>query len=363
VDLDGIVRVARHAGLGERAALVEALAALTGDPGEIAAALRAHHLIRLVRSWVPEGELRARLPAQLCDALASQRAIGRASPERLLRAFDEVRRALEAAAVPVLLLKGLYFAERLYGGLDRRPQYDLDVLVHRAHLRRALRVLHELGFAPRKYDLHSRTVVRDDVSLDVHRGLRRAPAMRIDEDLAWATAIDARIGELAFRTLSDEYTLVFLAAGSLEDLGQGSARLKSLLDLYLLLRQVDCGTDWEGFFARRERERLLEITVNVFSLVAMLFEAAAELPGLDAALARRRELCVLGSRREALDLVAAARKAPASLAWFGRVYPGSLLHYLVWFWYGGFPANAREIGRLRSTLRIAFRGSRPPGSS
>jgi hypothetical protein len=133
------------------------------------------------------------------------------------------------------------------------------------------------------------------------------------------------------------------------------AKLKQLLDLYLLLRAVDPTLDWEAFFARRERENLLGVAVNVLALVATLFEAHGELPRLAAALERRRAACALATRDEALALVGAARKDVASLAWFGRVYPGSLLLHLLWFWAGGFPANLRNLGPawLGSMRRLA----------
>ena len=62
--------------------------------------------------------------------------------------------------IPALQLKGLIFAERLYGGLDRRPQYDIDVLVPRRRLRLASRILESSDTAATPHDLHSRTLVR-----------------------------------------------------------------------------------------------------------------------------------------------------------------------------------------------------------
>jgi hypothetical protein len=350
-----LAQVAKHAGLGDREALLDALAALDAPAEEAAERLRAHHLVRLVHSCVPDEALRARLPAALVDALASRRPIQRLPVATLLAAYDEVRAAFAAAGVPLLLLKGFVFAERLYGGLERRPQHDVDVLVRRRDRRRALGLLRGLGFERKAYDLHSRTVVRDGVAIDVHHALRRAPAFAIDEAELWATAIERPVGARRIATLSDEYTLVLLVLASFEDLGQGMAKLKQLLDLYLLLRAVDADFDWEAFFARRERENLGAVSVQVLGLVATLFEAGEELPRLVAALDRRQEPVTPASRQEVLALVGAPRKDVASLAWFGRVYPGSLWLHLLWFWAGGFPANLRNLGPawLGSMRRLA----------
>jgi hypothetical protein len=55
-----------------------------------------------------------------------------------------------------------------------------------------------------------------------------------------------------------------------------------------------------------------------------------------------------------LRLVGAPAKERANLAWFGRVYPGSLAHWLLWFWVFGFPENAGRLraGWVRSQLGV-----------
>src|SRR6185436_9088687 len=100
---------------------------------------------------------------------SAQRWIRRVPVESLLAAFEEMRGALQSAAIPLMLLKGFYFADRLYGGLDRRPQHDLDILVRRTDFRQALRVLAGLGFARKTTDLHSHTITRAAVHVDLHR--------------------------------------------------------------------------------------------------------------------------------------------------------------------------------------------------
>jgi len=357
---DAYVDVAKHAGLREADALLEALARLEGEPGEIADTLRRHHLIRLVRGVLPEERLRARLRPELVGALSTRRPVGRVPVGTLLRTFDEVRQALDAAGVPILVLKGFTFAERLYGGLERRPQHDVDVLVRPRDFRRATALLAGLGFARYDRDLHSLTVQRGAIQVDVHRHLRWAPAFAIDEDAVWGTAVAVPIDGIAVPTLSDEYAVVALVLAAFEDVGQGMAKLKQLLDLHLLLRELDAATDWAGFFTRRAGENLLGVAVNVLALVTTLFDADTELPRLSGALAPHRARTALVHRERVLALVSAPAKHPANLAWFARVYPGSLLHYLVWFWWGGFPANLRRLGPawLGEQLAVVYRSSR-----
>jgi hypothetical protein len=129
---------------------------------------------------------------------------------------------------------------------------------------------------------------------------------------------------------------------------------------------MDATADWETFFARRAAENLLGIAVNVLEVCVDLFEARPELPGLAAALERHRGLRVIAGRAAAIGLLAAPAKARENLVWFGRVYPGSLAHWLVWFWAFGFPGNLGRLGpgwlfAQARALAAAARARRRPG--
>jgi hypothetical protein len=337
--------IAKRIDLDETAALVDALAGLREDPELLRDTSCARRLVGSVRSALDEARGVDLTRPELLSSLASGRRTRRVPVEALLDSFDEVHRELALAEVPALLLKGLYFGQRLYGALDLRPQFDVDVLVQRPLLGRAVRVLRRCGFARTAYDLHSVTLVRHGVKVDLHRSLRSAPAYRLNEDEFWSRAREVVIAGRRVPTLSDEHTLVLLILSSFEDLGQGMLKLKQLLDLFLLLREVDGTSDWERFLARRERENLFAVSINLLALVLDAFEARDRLPRLDAALRPHSDRICHADREAALALIAAPRKASANLAWFARVYPGSMAHYLAWFWAGGFPDNLRQIGR------------------
>lgn len=340
--------------------VVAELAAMPASPPEVADALRRHHLVGLVLRAIADAGSGPTLPADLVDAIEALRPPPPVRPAVMLDAFDELAGALSEPGIPALQLKGLLFAERLYGGLDRRPQYDIDVLVPRRRLRAAADVLERLGYRKDSYDLHSRTLIRGSVKVDVHRTLRWAPAYRIDERAIWAAACVTGIDGRRIPTLSDDHTLLLLVLSIYEDAGQGTAKLKQLLDLLLLAADVDSTFDWAAFFDRRSDENVLGPTVNVLALVLDVFDAPEEAPRLAEALAQHRPSVRRARRAEALELVMAERKDPANLAWFRELYPGSFPLYLACFWAGGFPANLRDPRRppVRRVLSVAARGDR-----
>lgn len=354
----GYVAVAKQIAFGSPDAVVAALAGISGAPREVAAALRSHHLLGFVQRAVREANAVDRLAPELVSALAAERPIQPAAPETLLATFDEVRRSLARAGIAVLMLKGLHLAERLYGGIDRRPQFDVDVLVRRRDLRRAVAVLARSGFAPQAYDLHSRTVVRDGIKVDLHGALRWAPAYRLGGEGPWRRSQEVLIAGTPVPTLADEDTLVLLLLAAFEDLGQATANLRQALDVVLLLRDLDPAIDWHGFFASRARENLLAVSVNAIAVVLDAFAMRDAFSRLERELATHADRIVHPDREAALALLGAPPKAAESLRWFARVYPGSMLHYLAWFWASGFPANLRQIGRpwLAQTSGLVRRG-------
>jgi hypothetical protein len=364
-DVDPYVLVARLAVTRDRHGLAAALAALESPPAEILDTLGRHTLIRQVLMTLGDGEAFLQLPDGLREALDTWRQRRFPSTARLLTVYSSAAASLKRSGVPVLLLKGFHLGERLYGGVRERPQFDIDLLVRGRDFRRASRVLEDAGFERHGHDAHSRTLRFDGVKLDLHRSLVRAPVFRADERAWWQSAITARAGGLTFRTLSDEWALVQLLQAAYEDIGQGMARLRQLVDLFMLVRDLDPSFDWPAFIDARRRESFDEVTVNVLALLTALFGAAADWPRLSAALDQHAGLVRPESTRDARALVFAPRKDPANLRWFASLYPGSLTTYLLGFWFHGFPGNLAglSVSRLVSSIRLAarHRGSGTPG--
>ncbi len=370
--IEPCVRLARHAAFNERQSLVNSLADLgaalssttSTQVAELTATLRYHHIAPLIAASIKYVDAGSELDPNVRESI-ERACVRQPSEATLLRAFDEMQRALGAAAVEAVLLKGIHFARRLYGGYDRRPQYDLDVLVRAGDRARARRELARIGYTRSTYDLHSETFVRSPDAanaeaaskVDVHGWLRRAPAYRIDEQALWRGVRGVPLGSVNVLTLSDEYNLLLLGLSCFEDLGQGMAKIKQLLDTLLFLRDVDRAIDWDGFFERRATEGVASILAHVFALVVLLFDALEEVPCLRAALVARGSRAAVPTRALATALTSAPRKDPANFAWFARVYPGNVWVYLAWFWMAGFPENAKGLqpARLWGTVAAARR--------
>jgi hypothetical protein len=352
--------IARLAVLDEGPALLAVLDDLSPAPGELAVSLFRHQLGDLVVSAL--GPVPGAQPTilQLTEHLARLRKRPRVSSSDFLAAYAEVQRALTDAGIAVLLLKGAVLGARLYGGISRRPQTDLDVLVHRTDAGRARRTLVSLGYRRHARDRHSVTLVRGGIYVDLHSALRSAPAYRIDEVATWSAAHTEVIDGLAVRTLSDEDTLSLLAVSASEDVAFGMAKLRALCDVWLLARHLDAHTDWEAWLARRRGENLEAVAVNGLAFALLVLEREEDAPRLTEAIAKRG-LIVLSGRERALALLASPGASAATMAWFAEIYPGSRLRFTVNSFVAGLPATLRQVNlaRLRLEVDVLRQTTRP----
>ena len=131
---------------------------------------------------------------------------------------------LEAGGIAALPYKGPTLAVAAYGSLALRPFDDLDLLVPRARVRDAARLLLDDGYrpvyalAPAQEAAYFRTqceyiVERDDVRVELHwEVVPRYFSWPFDLDGLWARAGRTVIGGATLRTLSVEDLLLVLCA-------------------------------------------------------------------------------------------------------------------------------------------------------
>jgi hypothetical protein len=334
-----------------------------------AAALPAFLKAQNLREWFAPLAGSERGRRVLPDGLVAElEAIRHGQPlrvEALVGLCEEVQAVFRPAGIHGLFLKGLYLAQRFYGDLERRQQYDVDVLVRPPDLERAVASLAELGFdteteratvrfeeirtmAPRQAPGTITVRRADGLRLDLHVRTKSRWFHGIDERAHWAERRTVLVRGLELDTLSDEHTLVLLIASICADLRRGASRAKHFLDLYLVLRTFGSDFDWEAFLERRRREGLLKTSVNVLALFLTLWDCADELPELASALTRRRRRLEIHDAADAIALVSRPRRSLENLAWFRRLGSRTTLGYVYWSLVQDLP---HTLSRSAASLR------------
>ena len=146
-----------------------------------------------------EGEqaVTLQLPPQVADLLRQSYYSTLATNIQYYDVLGQVLERLQGAGMHVILLKGIYLADQVYGDLGLRPMDDLDLLVPEPELERAFGLLQAMGFqtdasVPAEIfatHRHAQPLKKDEVEIELHWTLTPSGrALPIDPHGLWAQA-------------------------------------------------------------------------------------------------------------------------------------------------------------------------------
>jgi hypothetical protein len=230
----------------------------------LAEAERLAPLLRAVLRSLP-------LPVPILDRLRAAWVAARRQHLSGLQQLSDVVLAFESEGVAVIPLKGPVLAEALYPDPGLRPFTDLDLLIRRDDLPRALAILTTLGYRhlgagrPLAHELAYAGAAAfvgpagsgGDLPLDLHwelvdhPGAGRGGAM--DPREIWERAVRVETGGRPMLSLCPEDLLIYLALHLA--LHHALAGLAWQLDLALFLRRYGAALDWDGVAERARRWR------------------------------------------------------------------------------------------------------------
>lgn len=188
-------------------------------------------------------------------------------------------RALEAAGIPTLVLKGAALAILHYADAGARPMEDVDVLVPRERVHEAMRVLRTGGFAPVVASpeatiglAHAETFAsRSGHAVDLHWWSLEAPSR--DDDF-WRNAVRMEIAGQPTRALAPADQLLHLCVHGLRT--HPTPPMRWVPDSLLVLRSSGGVVDWDALVAAA---RARAVTAHVGAGLTYLRETfAAPIP-------------------------------------------------------------------------------------
>lgn len=176
--------------------------------------------------------------------------------------LEKVLGRLDEAGVACLLLKGAALAQEVYGDPALRPMNDLDLLVHRADLGRALGVLAACGYTESRVEERPGVTLAFEselslgkpgvigIQIELHWRLLDAPfyQRRLPMAWFWETATPVQVGRTVAAGLGPEALLLYLCAHLvLHHRGQG---LRWWVDLAEVLHKQGRRLDWPELLRR-----------------------------------------------------------------------------------------------------------------
>jgi hypothetical protein len=207
-----------------------------------------------------------------------------------VRQLEEALCCLDAAGVPVIVLKGAALAQAVYGNVALRPMADLDLLVHERDVPAALDALARVGYErpgaelrPGYLSTYCNQVTVTKVGgggrpIEVHWHLigylyyQRAIGM----DWFWQTARPFRVGDTVGRMLGHEAQVLHLCGHLLQHGAGEEARLLWLHDLAEVIACYGERIDWDLVL---ERARAYDLVLPVrYALARVEGDWRAPLP-------------------------------------------------------------------------------------
>jgi hypothetical protein len=206
---------------------------------------------------------------------------------RSLAALARVGPAVLAAGVPVMALKGLDLATRVYGDMGSRPMGDIDLLVRPEHVAAMADALRAEGFranarvrqAP--HHLVFRSPLKGGLPVELHWALgpRIGQAERPDLlNALWEKPEEIEITGIRFLVPGRQHLLLFLCHHLEQHLFE--TPLTHIWDLGEVLDQAGDGFDWQRFWQECDRFRRRRGAQAAMFLAVNRLGIAAPLPTL-----------------------------------------------------------------------------------
>jgi hypothetical protein len=168
--------------------------------------------------------------------------------------LGQVLERLQDAGIRVLLLKGAYLAEQVYGDIGLRPMVDLDLLVPPEEFQRSLALLNAMGFTSERpfsdeadgaLHFHAPALTKEEVAIELHWDLVvRSSPVQIDLPGLWGRARPITLKKGQAWTLAPEDLLLYLCVHAAYG-HEFYAQLRSLVDIAEVVHHFTQAFDWD----------------------------------------------------------------------------------------------------------------------
>jgi hypothetical protein len=358
--------------MGEEGEVERAIRSDAVDWQEFQAFARYHQLSGYVYTLLQAMPLSTTLPPPVRSAFDARVRSEARKRDILLPVLIEIRDAFARSGPDIILLKGPHLAERFYGSVSARTFWDIDLLVRREDLGRARERLEDLGFGRQSFlpvgqrlslwFAHAIDYQRGEIGLDLHWLLSRHPVVRIDYDRVWRRREAWALRSRRFDVISDDYALTANLLSSVKDIERGAFRLRSFVDLLMMLLALDPVFDWKRYFEERREEGVLELCSRVLVLFLDAFRAGHRVPRLAQAVRDPRADDAVGRCRRAAELLAPDRSEWARRWWASGLYGAPRIQHFAW-WALSLPVRMAVHRAGKSGRQRRGRGGSRSGST
>jgi hypothetical protein len=260
----------------------------------------------------------------------------------LIGEMERLHELFAGPGIEVIFLKGPLFTLRFYGDLGQRAISDIDLLIRsKEFIVQADRVLRGDGFQLRSipflgqnlttYFTHHFEYKKNRTKLDLHWVLQSHFSFDLEDDTIWETKKTYHFDGKGYQVLSDEYELVFRVLSIFMDIQLGTIRMKSLVDLYVMLEYLNLCLDWDEFFVSRRKEGLYLIAINIIDLVLSVLNCQENVKRLAEVVEKNKSYLAFTDLNQKLKLLNSSAFAFRNKVWTFRLYEAPFWECFFWW--------------------------------
>jgi hypothetical protein len=293
----------------------------------------AEGMAPLVFLHLAQADLLGAAPSAIVDALRTMSQEVLIANLKIRRTQEEVVSELTRRGIPVITLKGVNLAMRLYHQIGLRPVGDIDLAAARADITPIDRALVDIGFRrlqgkSRLWNINALLnadltyLAPNGVKLELHWELTHQPCYRagLSPQLMLQNAIEERVHGQRHRTLNPTDELQFLCVHCAADhrAARTGFRMIWLVDIALHVSSLPANFDWMAFANNSTR-------LGLATPILLALEACHEyfdLPTPPKAIERLRAAAATQAEREAWQTAhaLATSDTDSMLAYFNSLH-------------------------------------------
>lgn len=301
-----------------------------------------HRISGFLYETLSHSGLKKIIPKELMDNFKSSYIRQWVKNQLLYKEVEFLGNLFRESGKEVIFLKGLFLAYRFFGSMFSRAIYDIDILVReRKDIDSVHHLLSRNGFKRISkiplntnlacYFTHHYEYRKKDIDVELHWHLQSHFTFRIDYKKIWDSKKTIIINKKPYYVLCDEYELVTIILSVFTDLQLGKIELKSLVDVYVLMKGVSKKTNWEDFFTRRRIEGLFFISLNVFDLVLDLLNGYDDFEDVAAYIEKNRRHLKYKESDKKMKLLKSSRFGIRNKSWAFSLYQTPLINSICWW--------------------------------
>jgi hypothetical protein len=221
------------------------------------------------------------------------------------RRLAEILKLFAAQDIPVIPLKGMILAKRLYGDIAARGlNVDFDFLIKESDKTKSLRLLKEIKYilmpdgGPSRYECQYFFVKPKETIIDLHLDITLTVRSRERITGLWEGARNVTDGRVSYYEFEEEELLLHLCAHLVYS--DCCRNLKYLSDINQLLNNNSLMMDWDSIVKKAKQWRLSSSLYTALSMCGKLFDYPVEKDVLDKikpALAKRAFIGIFANKK------------------------------------------------------------------